>query len=179
MISSDEFARELFEDAKHALKQARGNSTEIMRQRHFRHSLLSAFSFLELQIELISQHFKNNEFFTLHEQGIIAQKEISFDKGVFRMKDVQRFSKLLDRMLLLQHKFAGSKLTERPWWAPLLIATNRRNTVAHPRGPVSLNESDTERDLSAVLECANDLFEIVFGKGLPYASLGLKPKLNG
>ena len=179
MTTSDEFARELFEDSKHALRQAKSISNEILKQRHFRHSLLSAFSFLELQIELIAQHFKNNDFFTLHERGIIAQKEIVFDKGVFRMKDVPRFSRLSDRMLLLQSKFAGSKLTERSWWGLLLVATDRRNAVAHPRGSVTLNEAETERDLLAVLECANDLFQIVFGKGLPYASLGLKPKLNG
>lgn len=179
MSSSDEFARELFEDAKQALKQARASSTDVLKQRHLRHSLLSAFSFLELQIELIAQHFKNNDFFTLHERGIIAQKEVAFDKGSFRMRDVTRFTRLSDRMLLLQHKFAGSKLTQRAWWDPLLQATDRRNSIAHPRKPVTLDEGETEKDILAALGCANDLFEIVFGKGLPYASLGAKPKLKG
>jgi hypothetical protein len=81
-------------------------------------------------------------------------------------------------MLLFQHKFAGSKLTARAWWNPLLEATERRNSVAHPRGPVALEENETEADILAALGCANDLFEIVFGKGLPYASLGAKPKLQ-
>jgi hypothetical protein len=178
LSSTDEFARELFEDAKQALRQAGVTATEVLKQRHLRHSLLSAFSFLELQIELISQHFKDSDFFTLHERGIIAQKEVIFDKGLFRMKEVTRYTRLSERMLLFQHKFSGSKLTERAWWDPLLKATERRNSVAHPRGPVVLDETDTEKDLSAVLGCANDLYEIVFGKGLPYASLGLKPKLK-
>lgn len=178
MSSSDEFARELFEDAKQALRQAGVTSTEVVKQRHLRHSLLSAFSFLELQIELIAQHFRGSDFFTLHERGIIAQKEVVFDKGAFKMKEVTRFSRLSDRMLLFQHKFAANKLTERAWWDPLLRATDRRNTIAHPRGPVELHENDIEKDILAVLGCANDLFEIVFGKGLPYASLGVKPKLK-
>lgn len=150
----------------------------MIKQRHLRHSLISAFSFLELQIELISQHFKDSSFFTLHERGIITQKEVVFDKGVFRMKDIVRYTRLSERMLLLQHKFAGSKLTQRVWWAPLIDATERRNSVAHPRAPIVLTEAQTEQDILAVLGCANDLFEIVFAKGLPYASLGSKPKLT-
>jgi hypothetical protein len=178
LSSGDEFARELFEDAKHSLKQAKAASSDLTKQRHLRHSLLAAFSFLELQIELIAQHFKDSTFLTLHERGIIAQKEVVFDKGVFRIKDVTRFTRLSERMLLLQHKFSGSKLTEREWWAPLINGTERRNSVAHPRAPIVLNEAQTEHDILAALGCANDLFEIVFGKGLPYASLGSKPKLN-
>lgn len=178
MNSGDEFARELFEDSKQSLRQARTAANETAKQRHLRHSLLAGFSFLELQIEVISQHFKSSDFFTLHERGIIAQKEVVFDKGVFRLKEATRFTRLSERMLLLQHKFAGSKLTERQWWTPLQLATDRRNSVAHPRGPVVLEESLTEQDLLAVLGCANDLFEIVFGKGLPYASLGVKPKVS-
>lgn len=179
MSSSDQFARDLFEDAKQSLRQASATSTEVVRQRHLRHALLAAFSFLELQIELIAQHFKEkSEFFALHEWGLIAQKEVTFDKGTFRIKEVTRFSRLSDRMLLLQHKLAGSKLTERAWWDPLLKATDRRNSVAHPRGFVTLNDKDTETDILAVLGCASDLFQIVFGKCLPYASLGSKPKLK-
>lgn len=178
MSSGDEFARELFEDAKQSLKQAKSTSTEVIKQRHLRHSLLAAFSFLELQIDLIAQHFKDSTFFTLHERGIIAQKEVVFDKGAFRMKEVTRFTRLSERMLLLQHKFAGSKLTARSWWGPLIEATERRNSVAHPRAPIVLTESEMEQDILAVLGCANDLFEIVFGKGLPYSSLGSKPKLT-
>ena len=81
-------------------------------------------------------------------------------------------------MLLLQNKFKGSKLTERSWWEPLRQGTERRNTIAHPRGPISLDATVVEADLNAVLRCASDLFEIVFGKRLPYESLGLKPKVS-
>jgi hypothetical protein len=178
LTSSDEFARELFEDAKQALKQAKSNTTEPLKQRHLRHSLLTAFSFLELQIELIAQHFKNSDFFTLHERGVLIQKEVVFDKGVFRLKDVTRYTRLADRMFLLQHKFAGCKLTERSWWDRLLNSTERRNSVAHPRGPIELDTDETEKDLLAILGCANDLFEIVFHKGLPYAAHGVKPKVS-
>lgn len=178
MSSSDEFARELFEDAKQSLRQAGITTTEIATQRHLRHATLSAFSFLELQIDLIAQHFKDSDFFTLHERGLITQKDVSFDKGTFRMKDANRFTRLEDRMLLLQNKFKGSKLTERAWWEPLKKATERRNSIAHPRGPVTFDAATVERDLAAVLGSASDLFEIVFGKRLPYESLGLKPKLG-
>lgn len=178
MTSGDEFARELFEDSKNSLRLAKAVSTELAKQRHLRHSIIAAFSFLELQIDLISQHFKDSDFFTLHERGMIAQKEITFDKGTFKMKDGTRYSRLADRMLLFQSKFAGSKLAERDWWAPLITATERRNSIAHPRGPVVLNETQTEKDILAVLGCASTLFEIVFAKGLPYASLGVKPKVS-
>ncbi len=113
----------------------------------------------------------------MHERGLITQKDVVFEKGVFRIKDVTRFSRLSDRILLLQQKFAGSKLTEREWWGPLIKATERRNSVAHPRAPIVLSEMQIQEDILAVLGCANDLFEIVFGKGLPYNALGLKPKL--
>jgi hypothetical protein len=176
--SGDEFARELFEDAKNSLKLAKSKSSETAKQRHLRHSLLAAFSFLELQIELISQHFKESDFFTLHERGIVSQREVVFDRGRFQMTGTARFSRLTDRIHLLQHKFKGSKLTERPWWQKLVGATDRRNAVAHPREPIVLDERQVEQDLLAVLSCANDLFEIVFAKGLPYASLGVKPKVK-
>lgn len=176
MSSSDAFARELFEDAKQSLKHAKLTTTDVVKQRHLRHSLLAAFSFLELQIELIAQHFKDSSFFSVHEQGVLGQKDVVFDKGSFKLKATTRYSRLPDRMLLLQSKFKGSKLTERTWWESLLRATDRRNAVAHPREPISLDEQDVESDLLAVLGCANDLFEIVFGKGLPYAGFGLKPK---
>lgn len=177
MNSGDEFARELYEDAKHSLYAAK-DSSDFIRQRHLRHSLFTAFSFLELQIELISAHFKNSDFFSIHERGIIGQREVRFEKGAFKIKEAVKFSRLADRMLLLQHKFKGDKLAERDWWAPLMRATDRRNLVAHPRGLVILDIDETEKDILATLYCANDLFEIVFGKGLPYAGLGSKPKLT-
>lgn len=177
MNSNDEFARELFEDSKVSLSRAISESDQIAQQRHLRHALLSGFSFLELQIDLIAQHFTDNKFFTLHERGIINQREIVFEKGAFRMKSGQKFSRLGDRMLLFQHKFKGSKLSERAWWNALSNATDRRNSVAHPREVVFLEASDVAEDLQAIISCANDLFAIVFGKGLPYASLGIKPKL--
>lgn len=177
MSSSDEFARELFEDAKHSLRQS-ASATGSVAQRHLRHATLSAFSFLELQIDLIAQHFRDSDFFTLHERALITQKDIVFDKGVFKIKDKNRFTRLEERMLLLQNKFKGSKLTERIWWEPLKQGTERRNTIAHPRGPVSLDFADVEADLTAVLNCASDLFQIVFGKRLPYESFGLKPKVS-
>lgn len=177
MSSGDEFARELFEDAKHSLFLAKTQGDSVIQQRHLRHSLFTAFSFLELQIELISAHFKNSNFFSIHERGIIGQREVKLERGVFRLKDAVRFTRLSDRMLLLQNKFKGNKLAERAWWGPLMRATERRNLVAHPRGPLILDLDETEKDILATLQCANDLFEIVFGKGLPYAGLGSKPKL--
>ncbi len=176
MASSDTFARELFEDAKQSLRQAKATSNDILKQRHLRHALLAAFSFLELQIELISQHFKGSDFFSVHEQGVLAQKEVIFDKGNFKLKDTARYSRLSDRMLLLQSKFKGSKLSERSWWGPIISATEKRNAIAHPKGLVTLNETDVDKALLSTLGCANDLFEIVFGKGLTYTSFGLKPK---
>ena len=176
METSDDFARELIEDAKRSLQQAKSSTKDVSLQRHLRHSLMSAFSFLELQIELISQHFDGSSIFSVHEQGILAQKEVVFDKGVFRLKERPRYSRLADRMLLLQSKFRGSRLSEREWWGPLLTATEHRNSIAHPKAPIKLTIGDVERALTAALACANDLFEIVFSKGLPYASFGLKPK---
>lgn len=178
MSSSDNFARELFEDAKDSLlkaKQASGTD----QQRHLRHALLATFSFLELQIELIAQHFKSSEIFSVHEKGIINQREVSFEKGVFRLKSTIRYSRLSDRMHLLQIKFKGAKLTEREWWHALMGATERRNAVAHPRESVALSVEEIETSLLATLACASDLFEIVFGKSLPYAAHGVKPKSGG
>lgn len=176
MGSSDTFARELFEDAKQSLKQAKLASGDSVRQRHLRHSLVAAFSYLELQIEVIAQHFKDTTIFSVHEQGVLAQKEVAFEKGVFKLKKTARYSRLPDRMYLLQSKFKSSKLSGRAWWGPLITATEHRNAVAHPKGPITLEVSDIESAVLAVLGCANDLFEIVFGKGLPYMSFGLKPK---
>jgi hypothetical protein len=178
LSSSDEFARELFEDAKQSLRQAGGTASEMAEQRHLRHAILSAFSFLELQIDLIAQHFRESDFFTLHERALITQKDIVFDKGAFKIKEKNRFTRLEDRMLLLQNKFKGSKLAERAWWEPLKQGTDRRNSIAHPRSPISLKPAEVEADLTAVLSCASDLFAIVFGKRLPYESFGLKPKVS-
>lgn len=176
MQSNDEFARELFEDAKNSVRQARASPNSLLQQRHLRHSLVSAFSFLELQIDLIAQHFEGNPFFSVHEQGILTQRDVAFDKGEFKLKKTERFSRLPDRMQLLQSKFKKSKLTERSWWGRLNLATTRRNSIAHPRRVVVLEIEEVESDLNAVLDCANDLFVAVFSKGLPYAAFGIKPK---
>lgn len=178
MNSNDAFARELFEDAKTSLQMAENESVTVLKQRHLRHALLTAFSFLELQIDLIAQHFTNNNFFSLHERGIINQREVSFEKGAFKLKPAQKFSRLGDRMLLLQHKFKASRLSEREWWVALRTATDRRNLIAHPREVVNLDEGAVANDLAAIISCANDLFHAVFGKGLQYASLGVKPKID-
>jgi hypothetical protein len=137
---------------------------------------MSAFSFLELQIDLIAQHFKGNVFFSIHEQGILMQRDVAFDRGEFKLKKTERYSRLPDRMQLLQSKFKRSKLTDRSWWERLILATSRRNSIAHPRCIVVLEIEEIERDLTAVLDCANDLFVAVFSKGLPYAPLGIRPK---
>lgn len=179
MKSNDQFARELFEDAKCSLRDAKSSDNDLKRQRHLRHSLLAAFSFLELQIEIIAQHFKDSALLSLHERGMLNQQEVQFEKGVFRLKATPKYTRLVDRMMLLQSKFKGSKLSDRAWWGPLSEGTERRNAVAHPRSAVALSSAEVERDLLAVLACANDLFQIVFGKGLSYAALGTTPKSSG
>ncbi len=176
MNSRDQFARELLEDSKQSLANAKSATKEILKQRHLRHAVMTAFSFLELQVELISQHFDGNEFFSVHEQGVLRQRDVVLDKGVFKLKSTSKYSRIQDRMLLLQSKFKGSKLSQRAWWGPLLVATDRRNELVHPRAAVTLQASEVESDISAVLSCANDLFEIVFGKGLSYSVFGVKPK---
>jgi hypothetical protein len=177
--SRDDFARELFEDAKCSLRAATIEIDVGIQQRNLRHALFTAFSFLELQIDIVASHFTDNSFFSVHERGVLSQRDVVFDRGVFKIKNTTKYSRLTDRMFLLQNKFKGSQLSSRAWWAQLIEATDRRNAIAHPRSAFSLDLEEVERDLACIIQCADDIYKVVFGKGLPYAVFGTKPKSVG
>jgi len=177
MSAIDDYARSVFESAKWFLKQAKDSTDERLRQGHLRAAVLSGSSFLECQVYQICDHFAGNSAFEVQERALMAERAIELRSGKFRLSSRTQFSRLEDKIEFLMTRFMADPPYEtRSWKAPLANAFARRNSIAHPKGELTLSVSDVSRDLDAILNAASDLFEVIFKKPLPYKSHGLTPK---
>lgn len=170
-----EYSRNLMESAKgfrtHAITLPEGEP----KQAFLRASLLHACSFLEAHLNYLAEHFTTESTFSLHERGVLLEREIRFNRGVFQITDALKISRMTDRIDILLNKFTEDAATSKSSWYPNLTSTLKtRNALVHPKDSHILTEDDVELALLCVLDATDTLYNAVFKKGLPYVKKGIE-----
>ncbi|MGO4618571.1 hypothetical protein AB4Z34_01550 [Ensifer sp. 2YAB10] len=174
-----DYSKDLMETAKGFREKASAASDDGLKQAYLRAALLHAFSFLEAHLNYMAEHFETSPMFTLHERGILLEREIVFENGAFSMTAKTKFSRLTDRIELLLFKcsvdLAQAKGT---WFSKLKDALKVRNALVHPREAHSLSEEQLTAAMRAILEGVDTLYRAVFKKNLPYTKKGIEGGLH-
>lgn len=174
-----DYSRNLMDSAKGFRMHALGLPEGEVKQAFLRAALLHACSFLEAHLNYMAEHFTENAMFSLHEQGVLLEREVRFDDGVFHLVNKLKISRITDRIDLLLSKCSSNSSADKAGWYPELARTLRtRNSLVHPKDTHLLSESDVQLALVCILNAANKLYSAVFKKGLPYAKKGIDGGLD-
>lgn len=174
-----DYSRSLMDAAKgfrtHALSLAEGE----VKQAFLRAALLHACSFLEAHLNYTAEHFTESTMFSLHEKGVLLEREVSFDHGVFHLTNTLKISRITDRIDLLLSKCSPNPTEEKAgWFADLGRTLKIRNSLVHPKDAHTLGDADVQMALICMLKAADTLYTVVFKRGLPYAKKGIEGGLE-
>ncbi len=174
-----ENSRSLMEAAKgfrsHALSLAEGE----VKQAFFRASLLHACSFLEAHLNYMAEHFIDSGMFSLHEKGVLLERDVRFEGGAFQLTSTLKISRITDRIELLLSKCSTRPLADKVGWYTDVGQTLKiRNSLVHPKDTHSLSDAEVKLALICMLKASNTLYTVVFKKGLPYAKKGIEGGLS-
>jgi len=169
----------LMKSSKGLRTQALLVAEEDVKQTLQRAALLHACSFLEAHLNYMADHFQDSPMFTLHERGLLLEKEVVFEKGKYVLSTKLKISRVQDKIDLLLAKCANDpEAAKDGWYAALMQALNMRNSLVHPKEARTLVDSDVKSALAAVLMAADTLYNAVFKKRLPYAKKGIEGGLE-
>ena len=178
MADIDEFASSLLEEAKRFLEKANSAVDNASQDAYLHASLLLAFCSLEAHINAISEEFSERPEFSIHEKGLLLEREVRLQDGGFLLMGL-RMSRLEERILFLHRKFSGTALdTTIGWWAQLKEALAIRNRLTHPKGVQPVTAKNVRDALSAIITSIDNLYNVIYKKGLPAANLALHSRLN-
>jgi hypothetical protein len=174
----DDFASSLLEEAKRFLEKASAVDDKTSKEAFLHASLLLAFSSLEAHINAVSEEFSERPELSIHEKGLLLEKEVRLQDGAFSLVGL-RMSRLDDRILFLYRHFSGKPLDKTvTWWTQLNGAIAIRNRLTHPKGVQPVTAQNVRDALSAIIASIDMLYNAIYKKGLPVASLALHSKLD-
>lgn len=181
MTEFDSFASQLLEESKALLDKSR--ATEAFSQATYLHSsLLLAISALEACINSISDELLVGPYqnkYTVHEQGLLLERDVRFDKGSFVLSKNLKIFRITDRVEFLYCKFTGHKLSGTDfWYTNLKQSIDLRNKLVHPKENVRVTDKQVQSAVLSVIDAINELYKAVYKQTFPSYSRGITPKLS-
>ena len=168
------YSKELMDCAKTFAAKAKNDGPPDIKQAYRRSALMHGFFFLEAELNYLAEHFEDKPMFTVHEQGVLLEREVRLDKGRFILSKKEKFYRLLERVDLLLQKCSGdAESTKANWYASVSAAIKKRNKLVHPREAHVLTDQEVREALLAILECVSILYETVLKRKYPYKNKGL------
>jgi hypothetical protein len=178
MADFDEFASSLLEESKRFLERANETKDNVAQDAYLHAALLLAFCSLEAHINAISVELSDRPEFSTHEKGFLLEKEVRLQEGTFALGGL-RMSRLDERILFLHRHFSGKALdTTVGWWSELSGAVAIRNKLTHPKDVQPITVQNVRSALSAVIAAIDNLYKVIYKKGLPAANMALQSRLT-
>ena len=174
MTELPSFSRHLLESAKYFSQQAKKGKQEVRKQAFLRASLYHILAYVEAQVNDIAEHFVDSGPFTVHELGMLLEKDIALEHGRFVICKSLKMARLTDRIELLASHF-GEGPSGLPSYASLKSALKTRNALSHPKSDIKLTDTEVGEAIESSISVCSSLAQSIFGKGLPYADRGLDP----
>lgn len=180
MLEFDDFISQLLEESRICYEKAKSVEDGFSQDTFIHSSLLLSISTLESCINAISEElliepYKNE--YSVHEQALLLEKDVKFDKGEYRLGNGLKISKTSDRIEYLYYKFSGKKLGSTDlWYCNLKQSIDVRNKLVHPKEYVKITLKQAETALLSVIEAMNVLYLLIYKKKLPTYDRGLSSK---
>ena len=179
MDNIDQFASSLLEEAKRFLERAKDAVGTAAESPNLHAALMLAFCSLEAHVNSIADEFSNRSELSVHEKGILIERDVQLQEGMFRLTAKLRISSMEDRITLLHHKFSKKGLEAKAEWrSKLSSAIDLRNKLTHPKIIPSITVGAIEKVIEAVIETINALYVGLYNRPLPAANLGLASTLE-
>lgn len=173
------YSRGLMDAAKGFRSAALTVSNEQTKQALLGSALLYACSFLEAHLNYIAEHFSDKKMFSLHEKGVLLEREVRFESGAFVLSNTLKISRITDRIDLLLAKCCDDPVSVKlGWYSDLTATLKARNAIVHPKDQHDLTEGSVTLALNCVLSAVDALYLVVFKKALPYAKKGIDGGLD-
>lgn len=178
MEDIDSFASSLWEQAKRFLEK--GASTSGLTETAFLNAaIMLGFAALEAHINAVAEEFVNSTNISVHDRGVLKEREVKLESGIFRLSGTTKFYRLEDRLLFLHAKVGIGPLDRKvAWWADLQSALKIRNDLTHPKAPATVSRSNVERALLSIVEALEALYQSVYKTSFPSYNRRLHSNLD-
>ena len=176
----DTFFEEILEESKYLFEQAKLQDA-CKRKIYLHSSLLMIMSSLEACLnaiadELLIEPYK--DCYSLLEQSMLMEKEVVFEKGLYKLGPNLKMSRTIDKLELLFVKFLKEKWDPTvTWFIQLKQAIQTRNNLVHPKTVITITDNQVELAIKAVLDTINELYKAIYKKPFPAYSRGLSSRL--
>ncbi len=179
MSAIDLFANQLLEESKRFLEKAREAPDDVARAANLHASLMLSFCALEAHVNAIAEEFSVGSDLSVHEKGLLLEKDVRLEDGQYRIKDSLKIVRLEERFQFLYAKFSGKPLdTSLNWWGKLMAALQLRNQLTHAKDILKISEPAVRSATEAIIEALDGLYRSIYKKPFPPASQGLHSCLN-
>lgn len=179
MTSIDLFANQLLEEAKRFLEKSRNSTDPTAKAANLHAALMLSFCSLEAHVNSIAEEFSNGTFLSVHEKGLLLERDVRLEDGEFRVKEKLKMTRLEDRIQFLHTKFSSKPLdTSAPWWGRLGVASQLRNHLTHAKTIPTITESSVTAAVEAILQTLDALYKAIYKKPFPLAAMGLQTTLD-
>ena len=177
MTEIDTFSNKLLDEAKWFFEEAKTKDNSA-RDRYLHASILLGFAGLESQLNSIANDFADRKEFSILEKSLMLQRDFSFEKGEFTLKDKLKMSRIDQRIEFLYRFFSGVPVDPSvQWYSSLKQGIDIRNKLTHPKENIHFSIKQIEGILQAIIETLDVLYKVIYKKTYPKASLGLKSTL--
>ncbi len=180
MSAIDDFASSLLEESKRFLEKARDCDGGSIEQTAYLHAALMLGSCsLDAHVNSLATDFQNRPEMTVHDLGILLEREVRLEDGEFMLKKDLRISRLEDRIQFLHKRCSGKAVNKNEqWWSDLAAATSLRNQLTHPKQVPAISVDAVARAIQAIIDTLDVLYLAIHKSKFPAASDGLLSRLN-
>lgn len=179
MDNFDQYSVDLLEEAKRFLELAKKKQGTAGEKAYLHAALLISISSLEAFVNGIADDFKDSNAFNVCEKAFLEERELTLEKGKFKITNRLKMTRLIERIEFLFQKFKPNSLSkDAEWWSKLKDGISLRNAIVHPKEFSDIQYKDVEFTIRAVISCINQLFLTIYKRSFPSISIGLESKLN-
>jgi len=141
--------------------------------------LLLGFSALEAHVSGVADELRMRNGLNIMDHSILSERDVVLENGEFQLTDKLKMYRLEDRLSYLFAKFGNAtSLAKFGWWNPLKEGMRLRNQLVHPKAGLDLSIDEVAKALLGILDCLNELYVIIFGKGHPSYNRKLDSNLS-
>lgn len=180
MTEFDSFATQLLEEAKVLLEKS-NKEDHFVKTTYLHSSLLLSISALEACINSVTDELMIDSYrdkFAIHEQSLLLEKEIRFDKGEFVLSNSLKMSHITDKLEYLLFKYTGQKIDgTTDWYYNLKQSIELRNKLVHPKSDLLVSTKNVEVAILSVVNAINALYMAVYKRKYPSYDRGVLPKV--
>lgn len=173
-MNLDKFVKDLINDSKYFLDQAKESNEEKMKLRYIRAVITTIWSALEGWINCVSSDFVllPEKKLQLHEKAFLSEKKFELTKkGEFKITKRDQYNTIEDKILFLLKRFGNYEINKNSkLWNNFKITKKLRNGLVHPKlGKIetkNLTIKNAEIAINSVIDMLKLLTKKIYKKDL-------------